>query len=361
MIGFFIFLSLPSLLLIIDFIWYLTKKKRLLGTLLVRILEIVSMLGLPLLYIAVLDFDLKNDCCGDSATFSPEHRLSIYLLIVLCTIAYFYASYRTHIAPPILEVTVNILLLIAIILNILMLFHLNEAWLGPIGNLPVILLCMHMLIKNHQLFLDYAQTMKNNSKHGIEKIAWMILSMPLLSKVPVLLVLSLPLLVILSAILLLFGQKQDSFIRAFTDTYKHGFSQLDYMCENVTCGGHFLCSVAAKGHPELVKPQRLGVRQNAPILCNRQLLVANAFEELIQEKMPATHRLIRHGYNKVGDVVHKYYSIFNNRYVADTIYILMKPLEWLFVTVLYTFDLKPENRIAQRYLSQEHRKQLNQH
>lgn len=361
MLGFIILLSLPSFLLVVDFIWYLIKKRRLLGTLFIRILEILSMIGIPLLYVSVMDFELENDCCGDSATFSPNHRMSIYFLITLCLIAYFYSSYRTHIAPPILEITVNILLLIAIVVNILLLFHLNETWLGPIGNLPVILLCIHMLIKNHQLFLDYAQTMENNSKHGLEKIVWKILSLPPLSKVPVLLVLSLPLLVTLSAILLLFGQKPDSFIRAFTDTYKHGFSQLDYMCDNVTCGGHFLCSVAAKGHPELVKPQRLGIRQNAPILCNRQLLVANAFEELIQEKMPATHRQIRCGYNMVGDVVHTYYDIFNNRYVADIIYILMKPLEWFFVAVLYTFDLKPENRIAQQYLSQQHRKQLNQH
>ncbi|MDJ1480053.1 hypothetical protein QNI16_06115 [Cytophagaceae bacterium YF14B1] len=314
-----------------------------------------------MLYILVFDILLGNDCCGDSATFSPEHRLSIYFLIILCLIAYFYSSYRTHIAPPIQEVTVNILLLVAIVLNILMLFHLSETWLGPIGNLPVILLCIRMLIKNHQLFLNYAQTIKSKPMHGFEKIIWKFLSIQLLSKVPVLLVLSLPFLVILSAILLLFGQQPDSFIRAFTDTYKHGFSELDYMCYNVSCGGHFPCSVAAKGHPELVKPQRLGIRQNAPILCNRQLLVANAFEELIQEKMPATHRRIRRGYNKVGDVVHKYYDIFNNRHVADTIYILMKPLEWFFVAVLYTFDLKPENRIAQQYLSLEHRRQLNQH
>ena len=29
---------------------------------------------------------------------------------------------------------------------------------------------------------------------------------------------------------------------------------------------------------------------------------------------------------------------------------LMKPLEWLFLVVLYTFDRKPENRICSQYL-----------
>ena len=31
------------------------------------------------------------------------------------------------------------------------------------------------------------------------------------------------------------------------------------------------------------------------------------------------------------------------------VYIIMKPLEWLFLLVLYLFDTKPENRIATQY------------
>ncbi|GAO42672.1 hypothetical protein FPE01S_01_16870 [Flavihumibacter petaseus NBRC 106054] len=161
-------------------------------------------------------------------------------------------------------------------------------------------------------------------------------------------------------LLLLFGQQPDSFIRAFTDTYKHGLSQWDYQCDNVECGGHYLCSVAAKGHPGIVKPVRRGVRNGNPILCNRQLLISNAFEELIQEKLPFLHRPIRHHYNKVGDVIHRYYGIFNIRVVADIVYILMKPLEWLFLLTLYTFDRKPENRIARQYLSRKDRDLIRQ-
>jgi hypothetical protein len=31
----------------------------------------------------------------------------------------------------------------------------------------------------------------------------------------------------------------------------------------------------------------------------------------------------------------------------------MKPLEWTFLLILYSFDRKPENRIARQYLSGE--------
>lgn len=36
--------------------------------------------------------------------------------------------------------------------------------------------------------------------------------------------------------------------------------------------------------------------------------------------------------------------------VADIIYLLMKPLEWFFVMVIYLVDKKPEDRIAVQYL-----------
>jgi len=36
-------------------------------------------------------------------------------------------------------------------------------------------------------------------------------------------------------------------------------------------------------------------------------------------------------------------------YVADAIWFLMKPLEWLFLIALYLCDTKPENRIAVQY------------
>ena len=40
----------------------------------------------------------------------------------------------------------------------------------------------------------------------------------------------------------------------------------------------------------------------------------------------------------------------NKPWQADLIYIIMKPLEWLFLITLYLFDVNPENRIAVQYI-----------
>ena len=124
------------------------------------------------------------------------------------------------------------------------------------------------------------------------------------------------------------------------------------------CGGHFLCTIAAKGTPRLVRPIRIGVRAGRLIQCNRQLLVSNAFEELLEQKLPWLHRPVRTVYNKIGEGIHRYYTIFDRPWVSNSIYLLMKPLEWVFVIVLYLTDTDPETRVAQQYLHRDHRKLL---
>lgn len=294
--------------------------------------------------------DAKNDCCDHMSTamFSPDHRISIFLLIVLCMAAFIYASWRKQIASPILEIFVNVFLLVGLIINILLCFQINQPAFWVIGNVPLIFLFLRMLIKNHRLATHYLNTheLKDN---GFIAICHRLNSLSIVKKVPLLLILMAPILLIFTSIMLLFGQQSDSLIRAFTETYYQGFSQLDHLCKNVECGSHYLCSVAANGHEKIVRSKRLGIRNNALIICNRQLLVSNAFEELIQEKFPRIHKIIRKNYNRIGNIVHRYYSIFNVKWISDIIYILMKPLEWFFVFTLYCFDKNPENRIERQY------------
>jgi hypothetical protein len=357
MIGIILLLLLGSVsvLTVIDFFLYLLQHKRVVKSSALKCIETFAVIVTPLIFIFLADFDTVNDCCSDSAFFAPPHRLTIYVLIVLCAGVYFYSSWRTKLSTPLLELLVNCFLLMGVVLNIFISIQAKEAFLWLSGNLPIIALFLTTLIKNHQLLSNetFSWNIKNRNLFG--KLCNTILRSNVFIKYPLLLILCLPLLIILALLLLIFGQEPDSAIKAFTETYKHGLSQWDYMCDNVQCGGHYLCSVAANGHSKIVKPQRYGERNGTKIICNRQLLISNAFEELIEDKFPRLHRTIRKKYDHVGNFVHRFYNVFNNKFFSDVIYFLMKPLEWFFLVTLYLFDQKPENRIAQQYLNQKER------
>jgi len=355
---FLILIGLPLLISLIDFIGFFLKGKRIVAIPIIRVIEIEAFLVLLYLYASL---DTTNDCCGDSAAFSPAHQTTILVIVILCTIAYFYSSYRTKISTPIIELLVNTFLILGIVLNVFIAIQTNEMFFASLGNLPIILFAILVVVKNQKAFIAQTQERGFTANNKLENFSWKTLNQQPLIKYPVLFILCLPVLVIISSILLLTGQKPDSIIRAFTDTYKHGFSQWDYKCNNVQCGGHYLCSVAAGGHSKIVKPQRLGIRNGHLIICNRQLLVSNAFEDLIEEKVPFLHKCIRKQYNKVGNFIHRYYRIFNNKLVSDIIYISMKPLEWFFLLTLYTFDRKPENRIAKQYISRAEKQEIERH
>lgn len=157
--------------------------------------------------------------------------------------------------------------------------------------------------------------------------------------------LALPLLAILLGILVLFGQAPDAVVRAFTETSDWALSQ-KISPPPIEYDGHYLCTVAVGGHKQLVKPIRYGIRHEKRIVVNRQLCVANAFEQLIMERTPRLHRAVRHFYDVHGYPLSRKLT---TPLRADITYILMKPMEWLFLLCLYTFDPKPENRIAMQY------------
>ena len=154
-----------------------------------------------------------------------------------------------------------------------------------------------------------------------------------------------PLLGILIAVLVLFGQAPNAVIRTWTETSDWNLSQR-IAPQNVYYDEHYLCTVAAGGHRKIVKPLRLGVRHGHEIIVNRQLCVANAFEQILEEKTPYFHKAVRTFYNRYGFPVAK---LIRSPYAADMVYFLMKPLEWIFLTVLYLTDVHPEDRIAVQY------------
>lgn len=162
-------------------------------------------------------------------------------------------------------------------------------------------------------------------------------------------ILSVPITLILICILMLLGQRPDEAIKAFLETSDWNLST-KISPPPVIYDAHYLCTVSLRGHKNIVKPIRMGIRKGEKIVVNRQLCIANAFEDLIQEKAPRFHHFVRYIYDKYGYPLSKH---INTAIQADIIYCLMKPLEWLFLLVLYLFDIKPENRIATQYIGRK--------
>lgn len=163
-----------------------------------------------------------------------------------------------------------------------------------------------------------------------------------------------PLALIIWLILIIFGQGADGVIKVFTMTADWTFST-QIPPPPVEYQGHYLCTIAAGGHKAVVKPIRLGSRRGHTIIVNRQLCIANAFEELIQERMPHFHNKVRRAYDIYGYPLSKKIT---TPLRADIIYIMMKPLEWIFLIVLYMFDANPESRIAGQYIYEKNHNEI---
>ena len=142
---------------------------------------------------------------------------------------------------------------------------------------------------------------------------------------------------------LVFGEAAGA-LRVFTRACVGLFAEM-HPPDGVDC--HYLCTVAARGHGWLVRPERLGRRRGALILVNRQLATANAFEDLLHERWPRFGRLARRIYDRVGLPISR---LIRWRLASDLVYLAMKPAEWLFYLALLLLDRgSPEERLARMY------------
>ncbi|MBO6310658.1 MAG: hypothetical protein J6N70_17840 [Oribacterium sp.] len=205
-----------------------------------------------------------------------------------------------------------------------------------------------------RVFLDemsfQCEILKDKDKSGAAGIIYAFLSDKRIF-VTATLVTLLPITGILLMILILTGQGADSLVKAFTMTADWVFST-QIPPPPVEYEGHYLCTVAAGGHQKVVKPVRMGIRNGKRIVVNRQLMIANAFEDLIMDRMPRFHRIIRRIYDTCGYPLSRHIT---DKYRADAVYILMKPLEWIFLLTLYLFDNDPESRINIQYTGKKYR------
>ena len=282
---------------------------------------------------------------------ATEMTLTICIFILVAILGYLVLRFAkiNNLSPLVLVLAMSALYIGAIVAGL---------WIGQVfkidaKNLILILFPLNVIvifikvikdviIKWNAEYKDNKRVLKDNKLINLcNKILNNALNWPWLA-----LVFMVPLLGILIGVLAVFGQAPDSVIKAFTETSEWNLST-KLPAQSLESNGHYLCTVAAGGHKEIVKPIRLGRRGGKYIVVNRQLCIANAFEQIIEEKTPKFHYVVRSFYDKYGYPVAKH---INSKYTADFVYFLMKPLEWIFLIVIYLFDNKPENRIAIQYL-----------
>lgn len=291
---------------------------------------------------------------------ATEMMLTIAIFILVAILGYLVLRFsKINKLPPLVLVLAMSALYIGIIVDVLWIcqvFKINTLnlilILFPLNVIVIFIkVIKDIVIKWNSEYKDKERVLKNNKLINLcNKILNNALNWPWLA-----LIFMLPLLGILIGILALFGQAPDSVIKAFTETAEWNLST-KIPAQSLEYDGHYLCTVAAGGHEKIVKPIRLGRRGGNYIVVNRQLCIANAFEQIIEEKTPRFHYLVRSFYDKYGYPVAKH---INSKYIADFVYFLMKPLEWIFLIVIYLFDNKPENSIAIQYLPKEKAGSLN--
>lgn len=329
------------------------------------ITDFFSVLVNPCLFF-FLNNTTSNDsgCDGriESQSLSESNILIIIIFSLLAGISYLYTSTKKRNIPPLVSLFLNLFMLTGIIIAISIASQIgftNHFFLGLplinfIGCIPFIVL-MFMGLKNlHEINILHIEKNTLHYTKRWEKQLYNLLHYNLWKKYPVLMLLCLPFITMVSQILTLLGQKPDAIILAFTQTYHYTFSEL--ICtynHNTDC--HYLCTVAAQGHTKFVKPTRLGIRNGNSIVVNRQLLIANAFEDILEDKFPKIHRIVRRNYDKYGFPLSKY---IKNKWSSDITYLVMKPLEWIFLIVIYCVDQKPENRIAIQYIEPSMKKEF---
>ena len=267
---------------------------------------------------------------------ASKHRLIYMIFFVLYHISLLLLWFRKSALPPLILALGLCVLYIGLFFNGVLILQLlgSQEGAGILACFPAFSLLLGLGIIIRTLY-DLPKNLSfNTSKHQwLNKINEKISTKSALFCSSVIAIL--PVFVLVTLILMLFGDDYDAVSKALTETTTWGFSQHDHP-PHLPHQGHYLCTVAACGSPQLVKPLRWGIRGKQRIIVNRQLQIANAFEELIADLSPTLHRFIRKNYDRYGYDLSKK---IKSRWASNLTYILMKPLEWGFLLCLYTFCL----------------------
>lgn len=366
-----IVIVLPFLLIALDIISAIKKKERPIFELLAFFVGSIYTILAFILWDAP-DYTHSLNVYGSAHVHEPFavlHMPAIMIFAVWGFLSYLILKFTRKKLPPLAEVLLLAGLYVGCGLSIVWLFQLIcgarpeihveiPGWKpGLFGNSFDLLIALCLCIVPILFLIHAIHLLMRLVKEKAEKQAGLQYQNPLLQKMNQWLLQSanlfwvaflalVPVLGILVMLLCLFGQQPDSIILAFTQTSDWILSK-EIAPPPVAYDTHYLCTVSLRGHKKLVKPIRFGMRRGEKIVVNRQLCVANAFEQLIEERAPKFHRAVRRFYDTYGYPISKH---INHAWSADIVYLMMKPLEWIFVAVLYLFDEKPENRICSQYL-----------
>ncbi|MFC3561417.1 DUF6688 domain-containing protein [Pedobacter jamesrossensis] len=312
---------------------------------------IVSLLAFGFGYsMSSADYYTAIDIVDEGYTpFASKHVLTLLVFFALSIWSIFALWLKGNQLPPLLFVLAFVFLIIGMVISFVVILQLSvniggndtEIILFP---LPICYLLISVVlmfkVANNEAQIAATRVYKNKFLNYLNtKLAKTNLQPAYV------LVLLIPVFTLIVAILMVFGQDYNSITKVFTETTTWNFSQKTHP-PALDHKGHYLCTVAVCGNPEIVKPLRLGKRHGKEIVVNRQLLIANAFEELIQENAPRLHRIIRNAYDKYGYPLSKKITTPES---SNLVYRLMKPLEYFFLTVLYFCSSKPEEKINKQY------------
>lgn len=303
------------------------------------------------------DYDIAIDPVDTCyIPFGGKHIFSLLFYFLAFNVSAFLIWKKGHSLPPLTMVLNLIILIIGAILSIFVLAQIgthNTESLGTNkgndGSFYFIATPLLSLFIVAYLWNNILEEEKNNSQNRIYKNKFLNNCNLFISKKYDVTTWSwiflLPVFLIITLILMLFGQDANSLVKVFTDTTTWTLSQKIHP-PILGHNGHYLCTVAAKGNPNLVKPLYIGKRHSKPIIVNRQLQIANAFEEMLQDFAPKIHQFVRRNYDKYGyDLSQK----INSELGSNITYILMKPLEITFLISLYLLQTKPEHKISKQY------------
>lgn len=127
------------------------------------------------------------------------------------------------------------------------------------------------------------------------------------------------------------------FIASFFGFLTISFSKYKYCHLPEHLDNCFIVSTASKGHTFVVHSYQCN---RTGKFINKQLIRFKLFEIELMVKHSLFHSIFRVGYNFIGPLIA---SLIKNKFIADIIYILLKPLELIVVIFLFLNGVKYTN------------------